>query len=103
MANSRKLKSDLQERVSSALSSVVPRGSSLVLGLSGGIDSVVLLHVLVNISPQFSWRLRALHIHHGISPLADSWGTFCRELCAKYVIPFELEHVDIKPLRDKGI
>jgi tRNA(Ile)-lysidine synthase len=103
MANSRKLKSDLVERVRSALSSVVPPGSSLVLGLSGGIDSVVLLHMLVQLSVQFSWRLQALHVHHGISPHADSWGIFCSELCAKYAIPFQLEHVDIKPLRDKGI
>lgn len=102
MANSRKLKSDLLERVSSALSSVVPRGSSLVLGLSGGVDSVVLLHLLVNISPQFLWRLSALHVHHGISPHADSWAAFCTALCSKYAIPLQIEHVDIKPLREMG-
>ena len=108
MVNSRKLKSetlkfDLTERVAGALSSVVPRGSSLVLGLSGGVDSVVLLHLLGQISPQFSWRLRALHVHHGISPHADNWAAFCTELCAKYSIPLQLEHVDIKPLRSMGI
>ena len=108
MANSRKLKSetlkfDLTERVAGVLSSVVPVGSSLLLGLSGGIDSVVLLHLLVQLSQKYSWRVSALHVHHGISPHADNWATFCAELCAKYSISLQLEHVDIKPLRDMGI
>ncbi len=102
MASLRKLKSNLEARVTSALSSVVPRGSSLLLGLSGGVDSVVLLHLLAQISPQFSWRLSALHVHHGISSHADSWAEFCTELCAKYSIPLQVVHVDIKPLRSMG-
>lgn len=103
MANSRKSKSDLQERVADALTSIVPRGSSLSVGLSGGVDSVVLLHLLAQLSPRFSWRLSALHVHHGISPRADSWAAFCVELCAKYAIPLQVERVDITPLRAMGI
>jgi tRNA(Ile)-lysidine synthase len=103
MANSRKLKSDLPERVSAALSTLVPPGSSLLLGLSGGVDSVVLLHLLQQISPRFSWRLAALHVHHGISPHADSWAAFCSGLCAQYAIPLQIECVDISPLRALGI
>jgi tRNA(Ile)-lysidine synthase len=103
MANSRKLKSDLSGRVADALTSIVPSGSSLLLGLSGGVDSVVLLHLLAQLSPHFSWRLSALHVHHGISPLADSWAAFCAELCAKYAIPLQVERVDIAPLRAMGI
>lgn len=103
MANSRKLKSDLVQRVSSALASVVPNGSSLLLGLSGGVDSVVLLHLLAQLSPRFSWKLKALHVHHGISPHADSWAAFCTGLCAKHAIPLQVERVDIAPLREMGI
>lgn len=103
MANSRKSSFNLQERVADALTSIVPRGSSLLLGLSGGVDSVVLLHLLAQLSPRFSWRLSALHVHHGISPNADSWADFCTELCAKYTIPLLVERVDIAPLRAMGI
>jgi len=103
MANSRKSSSNLPERVADTLSPVVPHGSSILLGLSGGVDSVVLLHLLSQISPRFSWRLFALHVHHGISSHADSWAAFCTELCAKYSIPLHVERVDISPLRDMGI
>ena len=103
MANSRKLKFNLQERVSDTLAPVAPQGCSLLVGLSGGIDSVVLLHLLARLSPQFSWHISALHVHHGISPYADKWAVFCAELCAKYSIPLQVDRVDISPLRDMGI
>ncbi|MFA6903481.1 MAG: tRNA lysidine(34) synthetase TilS [Gallionellaceae bacterium] len=74
-----------------------------MLGLSGGVDSVVLLHLLAQLSPRFSWRVSALHVHHGISIHADGWAAFCAELCDKLSIPFQLERVDISPLREMGI
>ena len=103
MANSRKSSFDLVERVADALSPVVPSNCSLLLGLSGGLDSVVLLHLLAQLSPRFSWRISALHVHHGISPHAASWSVFCTALCEKYSIPLHIEQVDITPLRELGI
>lgn len=103
MANTRKSSCNLTERVTDALVSLVPSSSSLLLGLSGGVDSVVLLHLLAQISPRFSWQLNALHVHHGISPHADDWSAFCSELCAQHAIPLQIEKVDISPLRDMGV
>ena len=93
----------MTERVADALSPVLPAGSSILLGLSGGVDSVVLLHLLHQLAPRYSWRLSALHVHHGISPHADKWAMFCTDLCACYAIPFQVAHVDIAPLREHGI
>lgn len=101
MANSRKSKSDPVERVANALSHVVPPGHSILLGLSGGMDSAVLLHMLHMLAPRFSWRLAALHVHHGISRNADAWASFCTGLCSRYGIPLHIEHVDITALRDE--
>jgi len=43
----------------------------ILVGLSGGLDSVVLLALLCeHIDPQ---RICALHINHGLSPNADRW------------------------------
>ncbi len=103
MASSRKSKSsNLPGRVAAALAPHVPAGSSILIGLSGGVDSVVLLHLLAELAPQNSWKLSALHVHHGISPNADAWAAFCRELCARRAIPLQIERVDIAPLRDRG-
>lgn len=100
MENSRKSQSSFVERIADALHSVVPPKCSILLGLSGGMDSVVLLHLLHGLAPRFEWNLSALHVHHGISPNADAWANFCKGLCTHYGIPLHIEHVDIAPLRD---
>ena len=93
----------LLERVANVLQPKLPAGSSIVLGLSGGVDSVVLLHLLSQLSERYSWRLSAMHVHHGISPQADAWVAFCVELCARENISLTIERVDISPLRHLGI
>jgi tRNA(Ile)-lysidine synthase len=104
MANSRKSKSsDLPERVADALTPVLSAGSSILVGLSGGVDSVVLLHLLTQLSPRHAWRISALHVHHGISPHADAWAAFCASLCDKLSVPLQTERVNIAPLREMGI
>ncbi len=90
-------------RAAVALAPHVPAGSSILIGLSGGVDSVVLLHLLAQLAPQHSWKLSALHVHHGISPHADAWAAFCGELCTQHGIPLHIERVNIAPLRGMGI
>lgn len=59
----------------------------ILVGLSGGVDSVVLLHLLVEAG--FSKRLKAIHIHHGLSDNADDWFSFCEAQCHKYQVAFQ--------------
>ena len=94
---------DLLNHLSARLNSVIPEGSSICVGLSGGMDSVVLLHLLSQLASRHGWRLSALHVHHGISPNADGWADFCAALCARQAIPLHIERVDISPLRQHGI
>jgi tRNA(Ile)-lysidine synthase len=111
MANSRKSQykgtarraPTLADQIAAQLEPLIPPGSSILVGLSGGMDSVVLLHILHRLAPRFSWRLSALHVHHGISPNADAWADFCAGLCSGLDIPLHIEHVDIAPLREHGI
>ncbi len=103
MENSRKSVCELSDRVAGKLATLVPDGASILVGLSGGVDSVVLLHVLAQLAPRFSWKLSALHVHHGISPHADEWAAFCEKLCTRHDLPLHLEHVDIEPLRHLGV
>ena len=104
MASSRKsISAELQGSVAARIAPLLPNGSRILVGLSGGVDSVVLLHLLAGLAPRYSWRLAALHVHHGISPNADDWARFCAGLCADLNIPLTIEHVDINPLRSHGI
>lgn len=93
----------LVDRLAVQVAPLVPAHSSILIGLSGGVDSVVLLHLFNSLAPRFSWRLSAMHVHHGISRNADAWKDFCAVLCAGYAIPLHVEHVDIAPLREHGI
>jgi tRNA(Ile)-lysidine synthase len=55
----------------------VPR--RLLVGLSGGLDSTVLLHALARRGG--AARLRAVHVHHGLHVDADRWTAQCQRLC----------------------
>src|ERR1041384_1613474 len=63
----------------------------IAVGLSGGIDSVVLLHLLKH-HPGIS----AIHVHHGLSPNADAWAAFCRSLCRRLGIPLSVVKVKVR-------
>ncbi len=51
----------------------------LCVAFSGGLDSTVLLAALAELRENLpDLQLRALHIHHGLSQLADSWVAHCQ-------------------------
>lgn len=69
----------------------------LLVAFSGGLDSTVLLHQLVTLRDTCAPHLhiRAMHIHHGISPFANDWVTHCQQVCARFNIPFEVAYVQL--------
>lgn len=89
MGNSRKLASidtftdSLEATVGACVARYVSHDQRVAIGLSGGIDSVCLLHLLTRLrnktSPVFT--LSAVHVNHGISQHANRWDVFCRDLC----------------------
>jgi tRNA(Ile)-lysidine synthase len=81
--------------VADALARHVAPRARLVLGLSGGLDSVVLLHVLLGLRDQHPFELRAVHVHHGLSPHADDWAGFCAQLCASHDVELTVHRVGI--------
>lgn len=67
-----------------------------LIAFSGGLDSTVLLHQLVcwrAQSPQIS--LRAIHIHHGLSPFADDWVAHCEQICRQWQVPLCVKRVTL--------
>ncbi len=78
------------------LNNMIPRGSSVVVGLSGGPDSVCLLFLLLEYSRILNFSLKAIHVEHGIrgeEAYADQ--RFCEELCKRTGTELEVIHADI--------
>jgi tRNA(Ile)-lysidine synthase len=72
-----------------------PGVKRLAVGLSGGLDSTVLLHVLHSIAREFALPLRAVHVHHGLSPNADAWAAAVEKQCATLQVPLEVRRVQV--------
>ena len=63
----------------------------IVVGFSGGADSVCLLHILNSLKDVFGYYLKAVHINHGIrGDEAKRDESFAEEFCMKYDIPFQV-------------
>lgn len=73
----------------------------LVVAFSGGLDSSVLLHLLSEQKALFGFKLEALHVHHGLSPNADDWASFCQNTCKTLNIPIRVVRVDVA--KDSGV
>jgi tRNA(Ile)-lysidine synthase len=69
---------------------------SLLLAFSGGVDSCVLLHALVQAKKTLDVNLQVMHVHHGLSPNADAWADFCANTCAGYQVPFACVKVQVE-------
>ncbi|MDP2829605.1 MAG: tRNA lysidine(34) synthetase TilS [Sulfuricellaceae bacterium] len=79
--------------VESVLKKRVHPNQRLTLGLSGGLDSVVLLDLLSQLQHPLQFRLTALYVDHQISPHSGRWGDFCRRLCERHAIELNIVKV----------
>ena len=86
---------DVTARVAANIVAVVGSSARLVAGLSGGLDSVVLLDCLQRAARRRRFRLSALHVNHQLSPNAARWSAFCRRLCRARGIPLESVKVTV--------
>ena len=74
------------------------------VALSGGMDSVVLLHATHALKTTLAiQQLTAIHIHHGLSPQADQWATHCEQLCTPLKIPCVVRKVKINQTKGESL
>lgn len=73
----------------------------MTVGLSGGVDSMVLLDLLARIAARRRFRLQALHVNHQLSPNAHRWAEFCRAQCRERGIPLKV--VRVAPRRGNSL
>lgn len=72
-------------------------GDRVLVAVSGGADSVALLHVLATLAPRAGATLAGIvHVHHGLRGAdADGDAAFCEQLAAALALPFDLVRVDV--------
>ncbi len=95
--------SNLLETLRAQLIRYAPAGSRITLGLSGGVDSVVLLDLLARLAADHPFQLCAIHINHQISPHAQDWADVCRMLCTAHHIPLQVHTIHIEDAATLGL
>lgn len=76
---------------------LIPGGTRVTVGFSGGADSLCLLYVLKSLESLLKCNIDAIHVNHnlrGAEALRDQ--EFCRDFCTEHGIPFEAVSVDVK-------
>jgi tRNA(Ile)-lysidine synthase len=76
---------------------LLPPGSQVLIGLSGGSDSVALTLLLQELAEHGDFRVVGLaHLHHGLRTTADRDEAFCREFAARRSLPIVVETADVQ-------
>lgn len=86
-----------------ALAQPLKLGRRVVVGLSGGLDSVVLLHALAQLRAEMALELSAVHVHHGLSSNADAWAAFSVSICDALAVPCHVVRVQLPDATGKGV
>ena len=71
---------------------LIKPGDRIVIGLSGGPDSVLLTHILAQLRSEYQVTIFAAHLDHGWRAESADDATYCLQLCKTLSIPLEIEH-----------
>lgn len=86
----------MRDKVTAALAAL-PRDAAIVCAVSGGADSVALLHCLAALAPAMGFSLSAAHFNHCLRGAeSDGDEAFVQALCAQWSIPLALGQGDVK-------
>ncbi|MBI4697713.1 MAG: tRNA lysidine(34) synthetase TilS [Nitrospirae bacterium] len=83
--------------------SMLTEGDRILIGLSGGPDSVCLAIILHEFIADFNLTLNAVYVDHGLRPdEVENEKTFCREFCEKLGLGFYTRYIDVIQYADKN-
>lgn len=86
------------ETVNSTIDSheLPPGGSTIVVAVSGGADSVALLDALRQLAPAHEWELHVAHVNHRLRGAeSDADADFVAQLAARYGLPCTVQAIDV--------
>jgi tRNA(Ile)-lysidine synthase len=68
-------------------------GETVLVGLSGGADSVALLHALLALRPRLGLTLHVIHLDHGLRPEGDVEAAFVEAVGRRWDVPVTVERL----------
>lgn len=77
-------------------------GDTVVVAVSGGVDSMALLHLLVALRVQWHLTLHAAHLDHGLRPTSADDAAFVRTAAASLNVPATVRRADVRALAARG-
>ena len=86
------MNAELQVRKTIKAHNMIAEGDLVILGLSGGPDSLCLLHILADLRRSVSFELRALHLNHMMrGDAAKEDAAFLSEECKALQVPLTVD------------
>ncbi|MDR0222419.1 MAG: tRNA lysidine(34) synthetase TilS [Oscillospiraceae bacterium] len=81
---------------------MLERGANVMVALSGGADSVALLHAMLELAGEYGVFVSACHVNHGLrGGESDGDERFVRGLCGGLNVPLAARSADVKSSRKK--
>ncbi len=78
---------------------LISRGELILVGVSGGPDSIALLHCLFRLSDNLGFHLHVVHVNHGLRAEADEEALFVRQFAGSLGIPATVRNLDPAELK----
>ncbi|ADQ07726.1 tRNA(Ile)-lysidine synthetase [Caldicellulosiruptor hydrothermalis 108] len=97
---------ELLEKVKSNIEKygMLKKGFKVLIGCSGGVDSMVLLDCICRLKDEYSLDITVAHLNHMLRPEADDDEKFVIEMCKRYNIKCITRKVDVAKLKkEKGL
>lgn len=80
---------------------MIEKGDIIVAGVSGGADSVCLLHVLTELKKQLDFSIVIVHVNHGVRQEAAEDAAYVQSLCRAAELPFVLVEKNVPALAEE--
>lgn len=81
-------------------STLIVEGATIIVGFSGGPDSLCLLHALLQIQEPYNLEIVPIHVNHKLRPSADDEAEACCRMCDKWGLECTVYEADCKAMAD---
>lgn len=86
-------------KIRTSIAKLIKQEDKIIVGFSGGADSVCLLHALCSLADEFSFTVIAAHVNHMLrGKEAERDEAFARDFCVRLGIPCFVKRIDVRAL-----